>query len=165
MRERTITIGSFSKDYAMTGWRIGFIITKDFIVKTIKDINENNIFTAPSISQRAALHALRMRDEVQPDIAYEYQKRIMYGYGRLNNINKLSVLYPRGGIYLFVNIKETGLKSEEVANKIFEESHVLVIPGSAFGESGEGYIRLAMTVGIEKMKDAFDRIEKISIFK
>lgn len=162
MRERTITIGSFSKDYAMTGWRIGFIITKDFIVKTIKDINENNVFTAPSISQRAALHALRMRDEVQPDIAYEYRKRIMYGYDRLNNINKFSVLYPRGGIYLFVNIKETGLKSEDVAIKIFEESHVLVIPGNAFGESGEGYIRLAMTVGIEKMKDAFDRIEKIS---
>jgi aspartate/methionine/tyrosine aminotransferase len=164
MRERAITIGSFSKDYAMTGWRIGFILTKDFIIKTIKDINENNVFTAPSISQRAALHALRNRNEIQPGIEDEYRKRIMYAYDRINNINNMSVLYPRGSIYLFINIKQTGLESEGVAKKILDEAHVLVLPGNAFGECGEGYIRLAMTVGIEKMKEAFDRIEKMSIF-
>lgn len=164
MRDRTITIGSFSKEYAMTGWRIGFILAPNFIVTTIKDINENNVFTAPSISQRAAIHALRNRDEIQPGIVNEYLKRMMYAYERINGIKNMSVLYPKGGIYLFINIKKTGLSSEEVANRIFEEAHVLVLPGNAFGKCGEGYIRLAMTVGIEKMQEAFNRIEMMGIF-
>lgn len=164
MKERTITIGSFSKDYAMTGWRIGFILAPDFIVKTIKDINENNVFTAPSVSQRAALHALRQREAIQPGIMDEYKKRIMYAYDRIIHIKNMSVLYPRGSIYLFINIRQTGLSSQEVAQKLLEEAHILVLPGNAFGSCGEGYIRIAMTVGIDKMEEAFNRIEGMSIF-
>ncbi|NMM64005.1 pyridoxal phosphate-dependent aminotransferase [Clostridium sp. P21] len=164
MSERTITIGSFSKDYSMTGWRIGYILAPSFIVQTIKDINENNVFTAPSISQRAAIHALRNRDEIQPGIVEEYKKRIYYAYDRICNIPNMSVLPPRGSIYLFVNVKKTGLTSQKVTEKLLNEAHVLVIPGNAFGEGGEGYIRLAMTVGIDKMKEAFDRIENMKIF-
>lgn len=165
MKERTITIGSFSKDYSMTGWRIGYVLAPDFIVKTIKDVNENNVFTAPSISQRAALHALRYRDDIQPTILEEYKKRIMYAYERIVKINNMSVLYPRGSIYLFVNIKSTGFTSEEIAKIMFEEAHLLVLPGTTFGACGQGYIRLAMTVGVDKLKEAFDRIEKMDIFK
>ncbi|MCC5909064.1 MAG: pyridoxal phosphate-dependent aminotransferase [Clostridiaceae bacterium] len=164
MKERTITIGSFSKDYAMTGWRIGYVLAPDFIIKTMKDVNENNVFTAPSISQRAALHALRLRDTVQPSMIEEYKKRIYYAYERIKAIPNMSVLPPRGSLYLFVNIKETGLPSKEVAEKLLHEAHVLVIPGNAFGDSGEGYIRIAVTVGVDQLKEAFDRIEKISIF-
>lgn len=165
MRERTITIGSFSKDYAMTGWRIGYILAQPYIVDTIKNINENNVFTAPSISQRAAIHALNLRDEVQPPLVKEFKKRTFAAYERLQGLSNVSVLAPKGTFYLFPNIKATGLSSEEVASKILEEAHVLVIPGSAFGESGEGYIRIAVTVGEEKINEAFDRIEKMDIFK
>lgn len=164
MKERTITIGSFSKNYSMTGWRIGYILAEDFIISTIKDINENNVFTAPSISQRAALHALKMRKEVQAPIIKEYKKRIYYAYDRIKDLKNMSVLPPRGSIYLFVNIKKTGLSSVEVADKILKEAKVLVLPGNAFGQCGEGYLRLAMTVGMDKLKEAFDRISKMSIF-
>lgn len=165
MRDRTISISSFSKDYAMTGWRIGFILAPPFIVNTIKDINENNVFTAPSISQRAALHALKYRNDIQPEILKEYKQRIFYAYNRITEIPNMSVLYPRGSIYLFINIKKTGLTSNEVAKRLLGEAHVLVLPGNAFGKCGEGYIRIAMTVGIDKINIAFSRIEKMDLFK
>lgn len=164
MRERTIVVGSFSKDYCMTGWRIGYVLAPPFIIKTMKDINENNVYSAPSISQRAALHALRMRDEIQPVIIEEFKNRIFYAYERINKIKNMSVLFPKGSIYLFVNIKKTGLSSMEIANKIFHEAHVRVLPGDSFGKSGEGFLRIAVTVGLNKLKQAFDRIEKMDIF-
>lgn len=164
MKERTITIGSFSKDYCMTGWRIGYVLAPSFIIKTMKDVNENNVFTAPSVSQRAALHALRMKDEVQPPMIEEYKKRTFYAYERIRNISKMSVLPPRGSLYLFINIKETGLSSMEVVDRVLREAHVLVLPGNAFGACGEGYIRMAVTVGLEQLKEAFDRIENMDIF-
>ncbi len=165
MRERTITIGSFSKDFCMTGWRIGYVLAPSYIIKTMKNVNENNVFTAPSISQRAAIHALRMRNEVQPAIIDEYKERMFYAYERIENIPNMSVLPPQGSIYLFVNIKATGLTSAEVTEKLLHEAHVLVIPGNAFGECGDGYLRLAVTVGLDKLKEAFDRIEKMDIFR
>lgn len=165
MKERTITICSFSKDYAMTGWRIGYVLAPDYIIQTMQDINENNVFTAPSISQRAALHALRLRAQVQPEMIEEYRKRIFYAYERISAIPKMSVLYPQGSIYLFPNIKKTGLSSAEVADRILKEAHVLVLPGNAFGAEGEGYLRIAVTVGLDKLKEAFDRIERMEIFR
>lgn len=165
MRERTISIGSFSKDYAMTGWRIGFILASPHTVTVIKDINENNVFTAPSISQRAALHALRLRHEVQPPMVEEFKTRVFTAYEGIKKLNNISVLPPKGTFYLFPNIKATGLSSQEVADRILKEAHVLVLPGNAFGENGEGYFRLAATVGVDKINEAFDRIEKMDIFK
>ncbi|ABW19837.1 pyridoxal phosphate-dependent aminotransferase [Alkaliphilus oremlandii] len=164
MKERTITIGSFSKDYAMTGWRIGYVLAPDFIINCIRDINEGICFTAPTISQRGAIHALRMRKQVQTPMVEEYKNRIYYAYERIKQIPNMSVIEPEGTFYMFINIKNTGLSSVEVSNKILEEAHVLVIPGIAFGKSGEGYIRIACTLGIEKLKEAFDRIENMDIF-
>ena len=160
MRERTISIRSFSKDYCMTGWRIGYIIAPKELIKIMKDVNENNVFTAPSISQRAALHALKLKNEVQPEIVEEFKSRAYYAYERIREIPYLSVLPPRGSLYLFVNIKKTELTSREFCNKLLDKYHVLAIPGDAFGESGEGYVRLALTVGIDKLKEVFDRLEK-----
>jgi aspartate/methionine/tyrosine aminotransferase len=165
MRDRTITIGSFSKDFCMTGWRIGYILAPEYIVKTVKNVNENNVFTAPSISQRAAIHALRMRSEVQPPIIEEYRKRTYYACERIGKLNNMTVLPPRGSLYLFVNIKGTGLSSAEVTRRLLEEAHVLVVPGNAFGESGEGYLRLALTVSVEKLEEAFDRISQMELFR
>ena len=162
MRERTIILNSFSKNFTMTGWRVGNIIAPDYIIRTIQQINENVVFTTPSISQRAAIYALRNRKEIQPPMVEEYRKRIFYAAERINRIPKLSVTYPpKGSFYLFVNIKGTGLSDVEAAEQILKEAHVLVLPGSAFGRCGEGYIRIACTVGTDKLKEAFDRIEKI----
>lgn len=158
MKERTISIRSFSKDYCMTGWRIGYIIAPKNLVNVMKYINESNVYTAPAISQRAAFHALRLRKGVQPTIIKEFKERAFYAYKRINEIPYLSVLEPRGSLYLFVNIKKTGLSSEEFCEKLLEKHHILVLPGTAFGQSGEGYVRLALTVGIDKLKEAFDRM-------
>lgn len=165
MKERTITIGSFSKDYAMTGWRIGYVLSDPHTITIMKDINENNVFTAPSISQRAALHAISLRDEIQPPMIEEFKTRVFTAYERIKDLKNMSVLPPKGTFYLFPNIKATGLSSQEVVDRILEEAHVLVIPGNAFGDTGEGYIRIAVTVGVDKINEAFDRIAKMDIFK
>lgn len=166
MRERTIILNSFSKNFTMTGWRVGNIIAPKEIIAIIQQINENVVFTAPSVSQRAAIYALRHRDEIQPDMIAEYKKRMFYAAERINEIPKLSVIYPpKGSFYLFINIKETGLTSEEAAELILREAHVLTLPGNAFGECGEGYVRIACTVNIDTLKEAFDRIAGISSLK
>ncbi|KUO77702.1 MAG: aspartate aminotransferase [Clostridia bacterium BRH_c25] len=165
MKERTIVINSFSKNFTMTGWRIGNIIAPELIINTIQQINENVVFTAPSISQRGAIHALRNREAIQPPMIEEYRNRALYAAKRINKIPNMSVLYPSGTFYLFINIKGTGLDSMAVSDIILKEAHVLAIPGIAFGKCGEGYIRIACTVGIDKLKEAFDRVEEVSIFK
>lgn len=163
MKERTITLGSFSKDYAMTGWRIGYVLAQDYLISCIRDINEGICFSAPSISQRAAIQALRIRDKVQPVLVEEYKKRVFYAYERINRISWMSVNKPQGSFYLFPNIKKSGFTSTEIARRILEDAHVLVVPGNGFGESGEGYVRIACTVDINNLKEAFDRIENINI--
>lgn len=165
MKERTIIINSFSKNFTMTGWRIGNIIAPDYIIRVIQQINENMVFTAPSISQRGAIYALRNRRLIQPEIIKEYKDRVLYAADRINKIPGMSVLSPKGTFYLFVNIKKTGLTSVEASDVILKEAHVLTIPGIAFGDCGEGYLRIACTVGIHKLKEAFDRIENMSMFK
>ena len=164
MAERTIVLGSFSKDYVMTGWRIGYAIAPPAIVRTMKDVNENAVFTAPAISQRAALHALRRRHEIQPPIKELYAERMRYAWERVCATPRMSALRPKGSIYLWVNVTETGLPSAEVASRIFDEAHVLTIPGTAFGDSCEGYLRLAMTVSVERCAEAFDRIARMPLF-
>lgn len=165
LEDRTITLGSFSKDYAMTGWRIGYIIAKPEFIQVTKIINENNVYSAPSISQRAAIHALRLRKEIQPGLLEEFKKRSYYAYERLNKLKGVHVMKPKGTFYLFPSIKETGLSSVEFAEKLLRDAHVAVIPGSAFGSAGEGYVRIAATVGVEKMAEAFDRIEQMDMFR
>lgn len=165
MRERTVILNSFSKNFTMTGWRVRNIIAPEFIIKVIQQINENVVFTAPSVSQRAAIYALRYRNEIQPSMVEEYRQRMVYAAKRINEIPKLSVINPpKGSFYLFVNIKETGLTSAEAAALILQKAHVLVLPGDAFGSCGEGYVRIACTVNIDTLKEAFDRIEQISLF-
>lgn len=162
MRERTITINSFSKNFIMTGWRVGMILGPAEIIQVIREINENVVFTTPSVSQRAAIYALRNRNKIVPPIVEEYKRRMFYAAERINQIGKIHVIFPpKGSFYLFVNIKETGLSSAAVSDLILKKAHVLTLPGSAFGSCGEGYIRLALTVGIEELETAFDRIVKI----
>lgn len=161
MRDRTITINSFSKNFTMTGWRLGNIVAPDYIIDTINSINQCVIFTAPSVSQRAGLYALRHRDEFQPAMVAEYKKRTFFAAERFNQIPGLSVIYPpKGAFYLFVNIKGTGMSSDEASRFFLEKAHVLTLTGSCFGKCGEGYVRVACTVGVDKLGEACDRIER-----
>lgn len=161
MKERTITINSFSKNFVMTGWRLGNIIAPPHIIKVIQQINENVVFTAPSMSQRAGIYALRHRHELQQPIIEEFGNRMNYAAQRINNIPGMSVIYPpKGSFYLFPNIKKTGMSSDEFSNLLLTKAHVLTLPGNAFGICGEGHIRICCTVSTEKLKEAFDRIEK-----
>lgn len=162
MKKRTITINSFSKNFVMTGWRVGNIIAPDYIVQVIQQINENVVFTAPSISQRAGIFALAHCDEIQPPITEEFRSRMTYAAERINGIKGMHVIDPpKGSFYLFPNIRESGMSSEEAAELFLKEAHVLVLPGNAFGKCGEGHIRICCTVSKEKLKEAFDRIEKV----
>ncbi|WP_251862385.1 pyridoxal phosphate-dependent aminotransferase [Clostridium sp. Marseille-Q2269] len=161
MKEKTITLGSFSKDFCMTGWRIGYVAAPDYIINTMKNINEGICFSAPTISQRAAIHALKNRNKIVSKITKEFKKRMEYAYGRIESIPKLSAIKPKAGIYIFLNIKETGKSSQEFCNELLNTAHIIAIPGNAFGKYGEGYVRIACTVNISALEEAFDRIEKI----
>jgi aspartate/methionine/tyrosine aminotransferase len=165
LKNRTITLGSFSKDYTMTGWRIGYAAGFPELIQCMRDINEGICFSAPAVSQRAALHALKLKDELQAVLKEAYHNRMKAAYERIENIPGLSVMPPQGSFYLFVNISQTGLSSEEVMQRILDETGVLVLPGSAFGQAGEGYIRIACTVTKEVLEEAFDRIAAMSLFQ
>lgn len=160
LKENIVTVGSLSKDFAMTGWRVGFVIAPNYIINCMKNLNESICFSASSISQRAAIYALENRKKIQPDIVKEYKQRVQYSYERIKNIKNIHAIKPQGAIYLFVNIKNTGLSSNEFTKKLLVEKHIAVIPGTVFGHGGEGYVRVACTICIEKLKIAFDRIEQ-----
>ncbi len=164
MRERTITINSFSKDYTMTGWRVGNIICSKKFADLCAIINENVAFTPCAVSMRAALHAMRDRERVQRETIGEYRSRCEYVAKRVASLKKMECGLPQGTFYMFVDIRPSGLTSREAAALLKEKAGVAVLPGSTFGESGEGFIRLACTVAEDKLKEAFDRIEKLPEF-
>lgn len=160
-----ITIYSFSKDYSMTGFRLGYVLGDKRIIECIRNINESVNFTINSMAQRAGIYAIRNKQNIQRELKLEYQKRINFLYERIKNIKKMKCNKPDGTFYLFIDIRETGLTSEEIWELILDEAHVLVLPGSGFGNSGEGYIRIASTTSIDILSEAIDRIENMEIFK
>ena len=162
MKERTITINSFSKNFIMTGFRVGNIVAPDYIIRVIQNIHENVVYTAPSISQRAALHGLHHFDEFEDDVVNVFRERVEYAHRRLSAIPWVDVLPVSGSFYIFPSIKKTGLTSSQFTKKLMDECHVRVIPGRAFGESGEYHIRISCTLGTDKLKEAFDRMEKMT---
>ncbi len=163
--EHVITLNSFSKNFTMTGWRLGCIVAHADLIRTVRHINENIVYSAPSVSQRAGIYALRHRGELLPPLVEEYRKRVDYAARRMNALPNMSVLYPpQGTFYLFPNIKKTGLSSVEVSRAMLKEAHVLALPGSGFGACAEGYLRVCCTVNLERLQTAFDRLEKMEIF-
>lgn len=161
MFERTITINTVSKNFLMTGWRLAWIVAPDYLTDVFQIINDGIAFTACSVSQRAAIYALKHRKEIQPAITKVFRERVEYAADRINKIPGLSVINPpKGTFYLFPNIKDTGLTSEEFAREVLEDAHILVLPGTAFGECGEGYVRMSCTMDIKQIAEAMDRLEK-----
>lgn len=159
MRERTITIGTVSKDYAMTGWRVGHIAAPPELIRTILTVNDAVMYTASSVSQRAAIHAIRNRKAIQTPMIQEYKKRVFYTSDRIQSMKHISVLPPQGTFYLWVNVKKLGMTSVEVSDLLLKKAHVLTVPGISFGECGEGYVRIACTKELSVLKEAMDRLE------
>lgn len=157
MFERTITIRSFSKDYCMTGFRIGWIICPSYLIDVINTLNESVIYTVPSFSQRVALYALENRKEIQKQIKDEFKNRLDFVYEKIKQIPFLETTRPEGSIYMFLDIRKTNMTSKEFAEYALEKYHLIVLAGNGFGESGEGFVRIALTCNVDKLEEAFNR--------
>lgn len=159
MAGRTITLNSFSKNFLMTGWRVGCIIAEPELLSVFSAINASLIYTAPSVSQRAALRALSLRGDIRQRYVNQYLERVRYASARVSALPYLSLVPPKGTFYLFPGIEKTGLNAPDFCQILLEQAHILVAPGDAFGCAGQGHFRIACTVGTDKLKEAFDRME------
>lgn len=159
MKERTVVINGFSKGFAMTGWRLGYACGPKNIIEQMIKIHQYAIMCAPTNSQYAAVEALRnCEDEVEKmRTAYNQRRRFLVNeFKRM----KLDCFEPYGAFYIFPSIKEFGMTSEEFAMKFLEEEKVAVVPGTAFGECGEGFLRISYAYSLEDLKEAIGRLEK-----
>jgi aspartate/methionine/tyrosine aminotransferase len=161
MRERTVTINSFSKRYAMTGWRVGYAVAAKEIITNMMKISGYNLSCPCSVSQQAAIAALDSSPGIIENMKLEYERRRSFIVAELNKIKGISCIKPEGAFYVFANIKKTGKSSEEIYDELLTKGRVVVIPGSAFGKQGEGYIRIAYTLPIDRLREAAKRIRKV----
>jgi aminotransferase len=158
MKERTILMGGFSKDYAMTGWRIGYVCGDPDLLAAMRKVHQYTIMSAPTTGQAAALVALEQGDAHVAAMRAEYDRRrrlIVDGFNTLG----LDCFEPKGAFYAFPSVARSGMSSDDFANKLLEEEEVAVIPGEAFGESGNGFVRAAYAQSFEKIEEALNRIE------
>jgi aminotransferase len=159
MRERTIVINGFSKSYAMTGWRLGYAVGPAMIIEQMVKIHQFAIMCAPSNSQYAGVEALKNGD---PDVelmrdAYDKRRRfLIHAFREMG----LECFEPYGAFYVFPCIKSLGMTSDEFATQLLKEEKVAVVPGTAFGDCGEGYLRISYAYSIDNLKIALERIEK-----
>ena len=165
MQERTILINGFSKSYAMTGWRLGYACAPENIIRQMTKIHQFAIMCAPTTSQYSAVEALKNGDKDVEEMRQSYNMRRRFLMKRFKEMG-LNCFEPYGAFYVFPCIKEFGMTSEEFALKFLEEEKVAVVPGTAFGESGEGFLRISYAYSMENLKIAIDRLEKfIKILK
>ncbi len=159
MKERTVVINGFSKSYAMTGWRLGYACGPKLIIEQMTKIHQFAIMCAPTTSQYAAVVALREGDADVLKMKEAYNQRRRYLINRLNSIG-MTCFEPEGAFYVFPSIKAFGLTSEEFATRLLHEEKVAIVPGTAFGDCGEGFMRISYAYSLERLKEALDRIEK-----
>ena len=158
MRDRTILIGGFSKAFAMTGWRLGYALAPAVIMEQMYKIHQFAIMSAPTLSQYAGVDALRNSDDDIAEMRDSYNQRRRYLVKRFKDLG-IPCFEPFGAFYIFPNISQFGLSSEEFAMRLVEEERLAVVPGTAFGDSGEGFLRISYAYSIEDLKTALDRIE------
>jgi len=159
MQKRTILLGGFSKNYAMTGWRIGFAAGPVDLINGLVRIHQYTIMSAPTMAQMAALEAMQTGHPYVEEMRAEYDRRRKLIVGGLNQIG-LPTFEPHGAFYAFPDIKASGMDEETFAKKLLEEEHVAVVPGTAFGPGGEGYVRCSYATAYEKIEEALRRIER-----
>lgn len=159
MKERTVYLNGFSKAYAMTGWRIGYACGPQKIISLMTKIHQYTMMCVPISSQIAAGEALKNGERSVQEMKREYRRRRHFVVSRLNEIG-LSCHMPEGAFYAFPSIRSTRMSSMEFASKLLETEKVAVVPGTAFGPSGEGYIRISYASSLENLKEALSRMEK-----
>ncbi|MDQ0204028.1 aminotransferase class I/II-fold pyridoxal phosphate-dependent enzyme [Pectinatus haikarae] len=158
MKDRTILFNGFSKAYAMTGWRLGYALANPVFIEAMNKIHQYTMLCAPVTAQVAGIEALQNGDANMHKMIHEYDRRrhlIYEGFCRMG----LKTFEPKGAFYIFPNIESTGMTSEEFVENLLEREHVAVIPGNAFGECGEGFIRCSYATSIDKISGALNRIE------
>lgn len=159
MRERTILLQGFSKTYAMTGWRVGYLAAPIEILAAARKIHQYTIMSAPTVSQHAALAALHDGAPYVARMVEEYDRRRKLLVAGLNEIG-LTCFEPRGAFYAFPSIAATGMDDNEFAEKLLEEERVAVVPGNGFGEAGKGYVRCCYATSYEQIEEALERMSR-----
>ena len=159
MQERTILIGGFSKDYAMTGWRIGYAAGPAEIINGLVRVHQYTVMSAPTTAQAAALVALQDGEKSVADMVAEYDRRRRLIVDGLNDIG-LPTFEPHGAFYAFPKVSATGLNDEDFAEKLLKEKKVAVVPGSAFGAGGEGFVRCSYATAMSQIEEALERIRQ-----
>jgi aminotransferase len=159
MWERTILMGGFSKAYAMTGWRVGWMCAPAPILEGIVKVHQYGIMSAPTIAQDAALAALQGGEPAVQGMVAEYDRRRRLLVDGLNRL-ALPTFEPRGAFYAFPDISSTGLTADEFTEQLLREEKVAVVPGNAFGPSGEGHVRMCYATAYEQLEQALERIER-----
>jgi aminotransferase len=159
MRDKTLVINGFSKSYAMTGWRLGYICGHPILIDAMKKIHQYAIMSSPTTAQYAAIEALKSGDSSVQEMCREYNRRRRVLLNGLRNMG-LECFEPLGAFYLFPSIKSTGITSDEFCEQLLLNEKVLVVPGNAFGECGEGFIRVCYASSMEDIIEALKRIEK-----
>ena len=159
MKERTLLINGFSKSYAMTGWRLGYACGPEPLIKQMTKIHQYAIMCAPTTSQYAAVDALKNGDDDVADMRRAYNQRRRFLLHAFKEMG-LECFEPYGAFYVFPCIKEFGMTSEEFATRFLEEERVAAVPGTAFGKSGEGFLRISYAYSMDNLKIALDRLKK-----
>jgi len=159
MKERTILISGFSKGFAMTGWRLGFVCAPEEISAAMLKVHQYSMMCAPTMAQYAALEALRNGNDEVEEMRKSYRRRRNYMVSSLNELG-LPCHSPGGAFYVFPSIQTTGLTSNQFAEQLLIEEKVAVVPGSVFGESGEGFIRCSYATSMEQLQEAIKRIRR-----
>jgi aminotransferase len=159
IKRRTILLGGFSKDYAMTGWRIGYACGPAEIIKGLVRIHQYTIMSAPTTAQDAALEAMQNGEKYVQDMVTEYDRRRKLIVSGLNRLG-LRTFEPRGAFYAFPNIQASGMDDETFAETLLKEEGVAVVPGNAFGPGGDGFVRACYATAYEKIEEALQRMER-----
>ena len=162
MRERTIMLGGFSKAYAMTGWRVGYACAPRDLLEGLVKVHQYQIMSAPTVAQDAAVVALMGAEHDVQRMVEEYDRRRRMFVRGLNDIG-LPTAEPKGAFYAFPSIRPTGLSSEEFSERLLFEHQVAAVPGSAFGPSGEGHVRMTLATGYEQLQEALERIGRFVV--
>lgn len=159
VKEQTILLGGFSKAFAMTGWRIGYIAANEQLIEAMLKIHQYTMLCAPTMGQMAAIEALRSGEDDVAKMVKEYDRRRRFMVKRLNEIG-LPCFEPKGAFYAFPSIEATGMSSEEFAERLLIEERVAVVPGSAFGQCGEGFVRCCYATSLANIEEALNRMER-----
>ena len=160
MKERTLLLNGFSKAYSMTGWRLGYVAANKEFIMQFNKIHQHNVICAPSFVQKAAIVALRDETNEVDEMVWEYKRRRDYAVNAINSIDGISCKTPGGAFYIFINIKELEIKSEEAADYLLDKEKIALVPGSVFGTNGEGYLRMSFANSYENIVEGCNRLKK-----